>query len=638
MPIPSVELFLYNHHTDGHYEKMRRDRLLERARKLVERVRKTGLRSLRASSDPLVAIGMELDAANRPVKSLLGVLDLSWQAARRPEWPVMIQSEIDAIRAGIREAHGAELRNLIWAGMGGSAEDKAMYNALGLLDGGVRVYILDSTDPAKLQAILDAIAPRGASTAQALRETLVAGMALGMTSYEPVLNLEKLHLLYEKHKVPSASNFLYMGLPGSLLDRFARPRKFRHVELQPDNGNSVAGRHSGPLTRGSLYPLALNGVDLEAWIAAAVLSEEEIQDAFRMAAFLHGNGIERRDKVMLLLPREWQGAGIWTKQDFEESLGKSEELGIKIFPNAAACPDRYLPPRRESRVFWAVNVFDCDNPDPAAVKRLRDAGYPVAALNLKHAMPLPKYMQWVHYVVFGMAWLRKMNFVTQPGVELYKQIANRLYRRAQKLKRIEETAEWRALARSRHRARAAGGIVLYYDSLVAAGFLKPGELGGPRSNAAGVFSRAVQKLWAEQKIEYAELTFYGDTRYRAEGRRLRELLESAAAGVFAGRLGICTDVYEGPAMNHSYHEMIIGHGRCFSVVILSRRQASIPIIQYRAEYHKAQWLATKLALEQRGRAVVALTLPDLGPASLSALGSFFEQTARLLASGPGETR
>ena len=29
------------------------------------------------------------------------------------------------------------------------------------------------------------------------------------------------------------------------------------------------------------------------------------------------------------------------------------------------------------------------------------------------------------------------------------------------------------------------------------------------------------------------------------------------------------DVYEGPAMNHSYHEMIIGHGKCFSTVLIA---------------------------------------------------------------------
>ena len=49
-----------------------------------------------------------------------------------------------------------------------------------------------------------------------------------------------------------------------------------------------------------------------------------------LAAFLHAQGLDGRDKVTLLLPRSWLAAGLWTKQNFEESLGKSEQLGIKI--------------------------------------------------------------------------------------------------------------------------------------------------------------------------------------------------------------------------------------------------------------------------------------------------------------------
>lgn len=637
MPAPALSLALYNHHTDRHYETLTRDKVLDRAQRLARLAREKGLRRLRASTDPLVGIGMEVGQDGRVTKNSLGVLDLSWQAAQHPEWPGMIRREVNEIRAGIRAAHGADLENLIWAGMGGSAEDKAMYQAMGLLNGGVRVYILDSTDPAKLTAILENIEGRSSSLADGLRRTLVVGMAMGMTSYEPVLNLEMLHALYQKNKVASGSNFLYMTLPGSLLDRFASAGGYRRIELQPDNYNTTAGRHSGPLTRGSLYPLALNGIELEAWFAGAVLNEDEIEDAFRMAAFLHGNGLEGRDKVALLLPRQWRGARIWTKQDFEESLGKSEELGLKIFPadNAPSAP--HLPVRHaaQDRVFWAVSVAGCDNPDSNEVKGLRRQGYPLAALELRCAMPLPKYMQWVHYVVFGMGWLRRMNFVTQPSVELHKEIANRLYRRAQKAGKIERTREWRSLTASRYRARAEGGITLYYDSLIATRLLTPKELGRNRLDAAEVFARAIETLRAGKKIEYAELTFYGDMRYRPEGRGLLEVLEAAAAAL-GERLGISTDVYEGPAMNHSYHEMIIGHGRCFSTVMLTREQASIKEIGYRSDYHRAQWLATKLALERRGRAVVALTFPDLSEGSLRHLRAFFKRVAALLAAGPAE--
>jgi hypothetical protein len=274
-----------------------------------------------------------------------------------------------------------------------------------------------------------------------------------------------------------------------------------------------------------------------------------------------------------------------------------------------------------------VNVGDGHNPEVAVVKDLRQQGYPLAILKLEGLAALPKYMQWVHYVVFGLGWLRQMNFVTQPSVELYKSIAAQLHGSARKAGKLDQTKPWRELARTRLRATAAGGITLYYDSLVKAGLLAPGDLGPLKKDAAETLARAVTLLRERHQIEYVELTFYGDTRYDTAGRELRRVLDTTAAGAFADRMGLSSDVYEGPAMNHSYHEMIIGHGRCFSIVLLSRRQALIRSLAYRADYHRAQWLATKLALEQRRRAVVALMLPDLSVESRQALKSFFEQVA-----------
>jgi len=83
-------------------------------------------------------------------------------------------------------------------------------------------------------------------------------------------------------------------------------------------------------------------------------------------------------------------------------------------------------------------------------------------------------------------------------------------------------------------------------------------------------------------------------------------------------------------MNHSYHEMIIGHGKCFSTVLLAEAQDQLPAADYRAGYHVAQFLATRLALQQRGRPVAALLIKDLGEKSIGALDEFFQQAASAL--------
>jgi glucose-6-phosphate isomerase len=608
--------------TGNHFKRFAEEGLLERLRALDARWREGGLDGLDAA-DPVVAIGTEVDGSGKVTKNSYGVLNLAWQAAEHPEWAGVVLDEVAAIRKRIRHTHGTRLRFLIWAGMGGSVEDKSMYNALGLLRKAPRCYALDSTDPAKLKAILDDMTSRsGESMAALLRSTLVVGMAMGMTSYEPVVNLQKLAALYEKHKIDSRPNFIYLTLPGSLLDQFAAGRGYRKVELQLDNGNTTAGRHSAPLTRGSLYPLALCGADLEKWMEGTNLSDEEIALAWELSAFLHAHGESGRDKVTLMLPKPWAGAGLWTKQDFEESLGKREALGIKVLIGERIRLADYRSPKdpRQDRVFLAVQVKGASKDLSQKIQLVRRAGYPLAVLTLPAATPLSSYLQFVHYVVCGLGFLRGMNFVTQPGVELYKAIASRVYAEAGKSGGVVQTRAWKTMTQSPRKATWRGLVTLYYDGLKA-------DACPESDDAPRIYSSLLKELAADRRVDYAELTYFGDTRYSRRGRAIRKSLDRAAERFFRARLKMPVDAYEGPAMNHSYHEMVIGRGRCFSTVLFSEKQDELAAANYTAEYHRAQFLATKLALEERGRPVVALILKDLGEKSLAALDEFFRQAA-----------
>ena len=619
-------------HNPG-FERLIDDQVLQRVRRLDALARRKGLGAL-DPTDPLVRIGMEIDADGAVAKNSYGVLNLAWQAAEHgAEWAALIQDEIDGVRAAIQEAHGVSLKYLIWAGMGGSAEDKAFYIGAGLARRKVRIFLLDSTDPRKLTAILDQIAAtEKAPLEQALKRCLIVGMAMGMTSFEPVLNLEKLEALYRKLRIPSASNFLYMTLPGSILDQFGRKNGFRRVELQPDNGNSTAGRHSGPMTRGSLYPLALNGVDLATWMAATQLSDKEIRSAFELAGFLDANARAGRDKVTLHLPAQWNGGAVWTKQDFEESLGKSEQIGIKVVIREKVKVVNYYPPRssRQDRCFLFVETEGGRNPDPQKIAALRRAGYPTAVLRVDGEHAVARYMQLIHYVVFGLGYLRDMNFVTQPGVELYKDYARSIYDDGLAKGGVEKSTAWRDAMRSKNRLKWRGGLTVNFDALVETGLVEDGDLAVEHGNPPAVLAQVLQRLYQQRKISYGELTFFGDTRYDEAGRQMCRGLEASADAVFRSRLRIPADVYEGPAMNHSFHEMIIGFGGGFSLVVLSEKQASLPSVGYKADYHRAQWLATQRALADRGRAVCGVTVPDLSESSIECLRELFSDVARRL--------
>jgi glucose-6-phosphate isomerase len=606
--------------TEAYFKRFSKERALERLREIDARARKGGLQALDAS-DPLVSIGVETGPAGNVTKNSYGVLNLSWQAQLHPEWPDQVAAEVSEIRERVERAHKTRLRFLIWSGMGGSIEDKSMYNAVGLLKSKPRFYALDSTDPAKLRCILEDMSRRSGERLPALlRSTLVVGMAMGMTSYEPVVNLKKLADLYEKSGIDSRPNFLYMTLPDSLLDRFARERGYRKVELQLDSDNTTAGRHSGPLTRGSLYPLALAGVDLRSWISGTFLSTEEIQTAWNLAAFLHAQGEAGRDKATLTLPKPWSGAALWTKQDFEESLGKSEAIGLKIVIQEKIKLANYRSPKdpQQDRAFVCVQIKGTPNLDAPKIALLRRTGYPVAALTLPAGTPLSRYMQFVHYTVCGLGFLRNMNFVTQPSVELYKSITSRVYTEAQKCGGVQNSRSWQSMTSSPRRAVWRGALHLFYDRI---------GLDPDSAEAPAIYASLIRQLAASRRIEYAELTFFGDTRYCPRGRIVRKSLDRAAERLFRSRLCMPVDVYEGPAMNHSYHEMIIGHGKCFSTVLFSEKQ------EQDAGYHWAQFLSTKLALEERGRPVVAIVLKDLSEKSLAALDEFFRQAGNCVKHG-----
>ena len=622
-----VVVSLFN---DSPPSKPQLDRILEnntlaRLKALDSMARRKGLAVLDPAKSPLVEIGVETGANGQVTKNSYGVLNLPWRAEAAKDWPERIAAELKEIRDAIEKAHKTRLRFVIWAGMGGSGEDKTAYNLTGLLAKGPRLYVLDSTDPTKLKAILADAARRSMlSEKQVLESTLVVGMAMGMTSYEPVVNLEKLYTLYENHKIDSRPNFIYLTLPGSLLDQFAGPRGYRRVELQLDGENSTAGRHSAPMTRGSLYPLGLAGQNLKAWIEGTALPDETVEQAWTLSAFLQTQALAGRDKVAWLLPKSWAGAGLWTKQDFEESLGKSEEIGIKIVIGETPRAANYLRPQdpKQDRVFVAVQRKGEPHQHAERIQMLRRQGYPVAFVTLPGRTPLSAYMQFIHYAVFGLGFLRQMNFVTQPSVELYKAITGRLHAEAEQAGGVQSTEAWTKFNDPTRKVAWRGRV-----------FLHTAFYGGPlpsASNPAAVYAALLKESTSAGLVDTAELTFFGDVRYSDTGRAMRKSLDRAAEGVFRSRLRLPVDVYEGPAMNHSYHEMIIGHGKCFSTILFSAKPDSLPEAGYTAAYHTAQFLATQMALAQRGRRVVALVVKDLEPASLAALDEFFGQVSRHL--------
>ena len=184
--------------------------------------------------------------------------------------------------------------------------------------------------------------------------------------------------------------------------------------------------------------------------------------------------------------------------------------------------------------------------------------------------------------------------MTQPGVELTR---DRHGYTAIAQEGRHDTPDALARADASPCAFSGGAADGYFDALVQMAFC-------PRTyvQGNGHAARSMPVSWyavGERKVSYGEMTCFGDTRYSAAGRQTLSTLDAVADSVFRSRLKMPADVYEGPAMNHSYHEMIIGYGRGFSTILLADKQEALKRVQYTADYHRAQWLATQKALAQR---------------------------------------
>jgi hypothetical protein len=135
-------------------------------------------------------------------------------------------------------------------------------------------------------------------------------------------------------------------------------------------------------------------------------------------------------------------------------------------------------------------------------------------------------MQFVHYAVFGVAYLRAMNFVTQPSVELYKTIAGEIYADAKRAGSVSRTPAWCSLTGSLRQSSWRRRVTMYYDTVDA-------EAGS--GDAAARYASLVRQLQTDRSVEYGELTFFGDLRLGPAGRAMRTVLERAADRVFRPR-------------------------------------------------------------------------------------------------------
>ena len=270
---------------------------------------------------------------------------------------------------------------------------------------GLRLHVLDSTDPAAVGHIAANLHPD---------TTLFLASSKSGSTVET-----RSHLDFFWERVGRGDRFAVVTDPGSELGAVARERGFRHVfENRPD----IGGRYSA-LSYFGLVPAALAGMGWTALVASAVdatpglqLHDPATNAGLRLGAAMGAAARSGRDKLTLLIDPRVEAFGLWLEQLVAESTGKHGTGVIPVADEALGPVDVY----GHDRLFVSIGHVD----HPIGVDVLADAGHPVIELELGDPHDLGAHVITWEVATALCGALLAINPFDQPNVAEAKEATN----------------------------------------------------------------------------------------------------------------------------------------------------------------------------------------------------------------------
>ncbi len=337
------------------------------------------------------------------------------EVANRLGWLTIAERMLDELLEIERVADGVRndgVTDVVLLGMGGSSLAPEVFRRTFPSATGLRLHVLDSTDPAWISAVQAAVDPA--------RTLFVVSSKSGGT-------IEPLSLFAHFHSLqPEGSHFIAITDPGSGLAELAVQNRFRHVFYgDPD----IGGRYSA-LSPFGIVPATLMGADTAALLRRAALAWQagahetsELPGAVWLGAVLAALARSGRDKLTFAIAPSLPGLGLWLEQLVAESTGKK---GTGILPVAEE-------PLGEPGVYGSDRVFahlpDPSAPDPAAeaaLAALAAAGHPVITIPTAGPEDLGRVFMLAEIAVAVAGWGLRINPFDQPNVQQAKDATNRV--------------------------------------------------------------------------------------------------------------------------------------------------------------------------------------------------------------------
>lgn len=324
-----------------------------------------------------------------------------------------MRNEISNLQSLVIDLKKAKFTHALLLGMGGSSlAPEVLRQTFGVAKGGIDVGVLDSTDPASVQAALKRSKPE---------KTLYIVSSKSGGTIE-VMSFFK--FFYEKVKAikgdKAGENFIAITDPNTSLEKFAKENKFRRIFSNPPD---IGGRYSA-LSLFGLVPAALLGIDVGKLLDRAnemSIASSGSTTAARNAGAMLGAlmGALGRDKVTLITSDKISTFGYWIEQLIAESTGKE---GRGIVPIEGE-------PLGDARVYGKDRLFvylRLNKKRDAAVEKLRRAKHPVMQIDLRDAHDLgAEFLRWEIATAIA-SWFIKVNPFDQPNVQEAKDATQKI--------------------------------------------------------------------------------------------------------------------------------------------------------------------------------------------------------------------
>lgn len=338
------------------------------------------------------------------ISNRLGWLDL----------PETMLSQIDSLIAFAGEIKKSGFRHIVLLGMGGSSLGAEVLNqTYGSTAGYPELFVLDSTVPASIITVTEAIDPQHTLFIVSSKSGTTTETNLLFSYFEDIV-------ISAVGKKCAGDHFIAITDPETPLAILAAKKNSRKTFFTP---RDIGGRYS-ILSFFGLVSAALTGIDAASILrragemrSQAECSNLDNNEAARLGVILGSMAQQGRDKFTLVTSPGISSFGLWVEQLLAESTGKNGTGIIPVIGEPLLGPDSY----GNDRIFVYLRLQgDANSFTDEAVRKVKNAGQPVVIIDLHDVLDLgAEFFRWEFATAIA-GQILKVNPFNQPDVEATK--------------------------------------------------------------------------------------------------------------------------------------------------------------------------------------------------------------------------